>query len=304
MIDGFCSYLFNKSHACAYSFISVCTMYLKTYYRPQFMAALLSLQSKPEKIDLYCKVAQGYGIEMAAPNINLSNEHFTAIDNKILYGLGSIKGVGATAIPTLIACRPYTDVADAYEKAGKKAFNKKIGESLIKAGAFEFQDENRNKVLNIFQDVRQAKKEERFDEEAYNEALCIEYEKNTLGSAITYRPYWDTVQAGEVVNVTMTLKSVREKIDKNGNMMAFINVDIGNTDLKGVVFASTYCKNVDVFDMNLNTEVYATIKKDDKGGFIVNRILKTPPKTKINTPKEVTDNMIGTFDKLLSRVAS
>lgn len=304
MIDGFCSYLFNKSHACAYSFISVCTMYLKTYYRPQFMAALLSLQSKPEKIDLYCKVAQGYGIEMAAPNINLSNEHFTAIDNKILYGLGSIKGVGATAIPTLIACRPYTDVADAYEKAGKKAFNKKIGESLIKAGAFEFQDENRNKVLNIFQDVRQAKKEERFDEEAYNEALCIEYEKNTLGSAITYRPYWDTVQAGEVVNVTMTLKSVREKIDKNGNMMAFINVDIGNTDLKGVVFASTYCKNVDVFDMNLNTEVYATIKKDDKGDFIVNRILKTPPKTKINTPKEVTDNMIGTFDKLLSRVAS
>ena len=55
--------------------------------------------------------------------------------------------------------------------------------------------------------------------------------------------------------------------------------------------------------MNLNTEVHATIKKDDKGGFIVNRILKTPPKTKINTPKKVTDDMIGTFDNLLSKIA-
>lgn len=302
-IRGYASYLFNASHAACYSFLSLCTMYLKTYYKPQFMAALLSLQTKQEKIDLYCKVAQGYGIEISTPDINLSNQNFTAIDNKILYGLGSIKGVGAAAIPTLIACRPYTNVADAYEKAGKKAFNKKIGESLIKAGAFDFQDENRNKVLNIFQDVRKAKKEDRFDEEAYSELVCTEYEKEILGSAITYRPYWDTVQAGEVVNVTMTLKSVREKIDKNGNMMAFINVNIANTDIRGVVFASIYCNNVDVFDMNLNTEVHATIKKDDKGGFIVNRILKTPPKTKINTPKKVTDDMIGTFDNLLSKIA-
>ena len=303
-IKGYASYLFNASHAACYSFISLCTMYLKTYYRPQFMAALLSLQSKQEKIDLYCKVAQGYGIEVTTPDINLSNENFTAVDNKILYGLGSIKGVGATAIPTLIACRPYNDLADAYEKAGKKAFNKKVGESLIKAGAFDFLNSNRNSLLNAFQDVRNAKKEERYDEDAYGEDLCTEYEKAVLGSAITYRPFWDTVQPGEVVTVTMKLNSVREKVDKNGNMMAFINVNISNMDIKGVVFASTYCKNVDAFDMNLNTEVYAQIKKDDKGGFIVNKVLKTPPKTIKNKQNNVTEEMINSFDDLLSKMAS
>lgn len=303
-IKGYASYLFNASHAACYSFISLCTMYLKTYYKPQFMAALLSLQSKQEKIDLYCKVAQGYGIGISTPDINLSNEFFTAVEGKILYGLNSIKGVGATAIPTLIACRPYVDVADAYEKAGKKAFNKKIGEALIQAGAFDFQDTNRNKVLNVFQDVRKAKKEDRFDENKYGELVCTEYEREVLGSAITYRPYWDTVQPQESVNVTMALKAVREKRDKNGNMMAFITVDIANTEVRGVVFASTYCKNVDAFDMNLTKTVNAQIKKDDKGGFVLNKILKTPPKTKINSEKHVTDDMVSTFDRLLTKVAS
>lgn len=300
-IKGYASYLFNASHAACYSFISVCTMYLKTFYRTEFMAALLSLQTTQEKIDLYCKIANGYGIEVTTPDINLSNENFTAADGKILYGLGSIKGVGATAIPTLIANRPYVDIADAYEKAGKKAFNKKIGESLIKAGAFDFLDTNRNSLLNTFQDVRKAKKEERYDEENYSEDVCTEYEQAVLGSAITYKPYWDTVVAGEVVSVELELKNVREKRDKNGNMMAFIDVVVNKCPLKGVVFASTYCKNVDAFDMQLNDRVYAKIKKDDKGGFVVNSIIKNlPPKN--NVQANITNHMIADFDKLMEKV--
>ena len=301
MTEAFCSYLFNKSHASCYSFISTCTMYLKTFYRTEFMAALLSLQTTQEKIDLYCKIANGYGIEVTTPDINLSNENFTAVDGKILYGLGSIKGVGATAIPTLIANRPYADIADAYEKAGKKAFNKKIGESLIKAGAFDFLDTNRNSLLNTFQDVRKAKKEERYDEVNYSEDVCTEYEQAVLGSAITYKPYWDTVVAGEVVSVELELKNVREKRDKNGNMMAFIDVVVNKCPLKGVVFASTYCKNVDAFDMQLNDRVYAKIKKDDKGGFVVNSIIKNlPPKN--NVQANITNHMIADFDKLMEKV--
>lgn len=302
MTEAFCSYLFNKSHASCYSFISTCTMYLKTFYRTEFMAALLSLQTTQEKIDLYCKIANGYGIEVTTPDINLSNENFTAVDGKILYGLGSIKGVGATAIPTLIANRPYADIADAYEKAGKKAFNKKIGESLIKAGAFDFINTNRNSLLNAFQDVRKAKKEERYDEENYSEDVCTEYEQAVLGSAITYKPYWDTVVAGEVVSVELELKNVREKVDKNGNMMAFIDVVVNKCPLKGVVFASVYCKNVDAFDMNLNKTVCAKIKKDDKGGFIVNSIIKSLPTNK-NNKANITNDMITDFDKLMEKVA-
>ena len=197
-IKGYASYLFNASHAACYSFISLCTMYLKTFYKTEFFAALLSLQHEQEKIDLYCKVAQNYGIDIVTPDINLSNEQFTAANGKILYGLSSIKGVGASAIPALIANRPYANLEEAYEKAGKKAFNKKVGESLIKSGAFDFLNNNRNVLLNTFQDIRKAKKEERFDENNYNEFTCIEYEKAVLGSPITYRPYWDTVNVPEI----------------------------------------------------------------------------------------------------------
>lgn len=302
-IKGYASYLFNASHAACYSFISVCTMYLKTFHKTEFFAALLSLQSTQEKIDLYCNVAQNYGIEISTPDINLSNENFTAKDNKILYGLGSIKGVGASAIPTLIACRPYADIADAYEKAGKKACNKKIGESLIKAGAFNFQDINRNNLLNIFQDIRKAKKEERFDETAYNEDVCTEYEKEVLGCAITYRPFWDTVHSGETVSVELELIKVNERKDKNGNMMGFITAKIGKLEVKGVAFASIYCKNVSAFDVNINSTVYAKVKKDDKGGFIVNRVLEALPKLNIENPKPILQCAIDEFNTMMDNIA-
>lgn len=303
MTEAFCSYLFNKSHAACYSFISLCTMYLKTFHRVEFFAALLSLQSTQEKIDLYCNVAQNYGIEISTPDINLSNKNFTAVNGKILYGLGSIKGVGESAIPKLIACRPYTDIADAYEKAGKKACNKKIGEALIKAGAFDFQDTNRNTLLNIFQDVRNAKKEDSFDESIYGEDICTKYEKDVLGSSITYRPFWDTVRAGEVVSVELELIKVNERKDKNGNMMGFITAKIGNLEVKGVAFASIYCKNVSAFDTNINSKIFATIKKDDKGGFIINKVLEKLPKLNIQNGAPITQEAIDEFDSMLNKIA-
>ena len=302
MIEGFCSYLFNKSHACAYSFISVCTMYLKTFYRTEFFAALLSLQSTQEKIDTYCKVASGYGIEVTTPDVNLSNETFTAANGKILYGLGSLKGVGAAAIPSLIANRPYANIADVYEKAGKKAFNKRIGEALIKAGAFNFLCDNRNELLNEFQDIRKAKKEDRYDVDMYDEDICIAYEEAILGSSITHKPFWNTVRTAEVLSVTLELKNVREKIDKNGRVMAFVTGVINKSAVKGVVFSSVYAKNVSAFDMNYNQQVYLKLKKDDKGGFTVMSVLKNKPKDATNVipmiKNDILSNALNEFDEM------
>lgn len=286
MIDGFCSYLFNKSHACSYSFISVCTMYLKTFFKTEFFAALLTMQAgKQEKIDLYCNVANQYGIEICVPDINLSNSNFTAIEGKILYGLESIKGVGATAIPEIIANRPYKTIADVYEKAGKKAFNKRTGEALIKAGAFDFLFNNRNVLLNNFQNIRKAKKEEQYDVFKYNKLLCMEYEESVLGSSITFKPFWSTISNGEIVSVTLKDFTVREKSDKRGNMMGFLTGTIEDSTVKGIVFSSIYCKNIAAFDTRLTNQVYLKVQKDDRGGFVVKSILADVP---VNNVKEVT----------------
>jgi DNA polymerase-3 subunit alpha len=303
MIEDFCSYLFNKSHAATYSFITLCTMYLDTYCKTEFLAALLSLQSEQEKINLYCKVAKNNGIEVSVPEINYSNEKFVAINETILFGLNSIKGVGETAVPTIIANRPYVSIADAYKRIGKKAFNKRIGEALIKAGAFDFLNSNRNTLLNEFQDIRKAKKEDRFDEINFNQNTVMEYEKEVLGSSITYTPFWDSVKAGETVSVEIELTNTREKVDKNGNMMAFLEVTIENMPVKGVVFASVFCKNRDAFDMDINKKVNVSVKKDDKGGFIVNKILKELPKKTPVKNKEITGDILDRFDKMMNKIS-
>lgn len=298
-IKDFCSYLFNKSHASTYSFLSVCTMYLKYYHKVEFFAALLSMQTKQEKIDLYCKTANDYGIEICIPNINLSNSIFTALQNKILYGLNSIKGIGAAAIPEIINNRPYNNIEEAYKILGTKIFNKRVGEALIKAGAFEFINSNRNELLNEFQIIRKAKKEEAYSIN-YNKEICIEYEREILGSPITYKPYWQTVLQEEVVTVELTIIHVREKIDRNGNMMAFLEANIDGETIKGIIFSKLYCNNIEKFDLTNNEQVIinAQIKKDDKNNFVVNKILKELPVSK--KPKRIVNKKSSNnFDKLL-----
>jgi DNA polymerase-3 subunit alpha len=72
-------------------------------------------------------------IPVRTPDINKSRPSFTPIEGQILYGLGSIKGVGAASVPEIIAHQPYGSIEEIMEKVGKKAFNKTVGESLIKA---------------------------------------------------------------------------------------------------------------------------------------------------------------------------
>lgn len=292
MIADFSSYLFNKSHASSYSLLSCCSMYLKTYHKVEFFAALLSLQDKKEKIDLYCRVADEYGIEIKTPDINLSKEFFTVADKKILYGLNSIKGIGSKAVSHILELQPYNNLEDAYSRLGTKSFNKKIGEALIKAGAFDSFDKNRNNLLNKFQIVRKAsKKEDEFNINEFNREICMQYEKDTLGSSITYKTFWRNVLSGETVSVECPIIEVSEITDKNENLMAFIKVIIDNEIVNGVVFSKIYSNYGSIFNKNCisnirnkDTDEYKTmyleVKKDENSNLIVNKVLKNLPKSK------------------------
>lgn len=270
--EAFCSYLFNKSHAACYAFLSLCTLYLKHYHKTEFFAALLTMQQELEKIDLYCSIAEKNGIEIITPDINLSDTNFVPNGNKILYGLNSIKGVGETSIPNIINNKPYKNLEDAYNKIGKKYFNKRVGESLIKAGAFDFEDKNRNKMLNKFIEIRKAtKKEDLYNEDEYNKDICMDYEIEKLGSSITYKSVWDTIGEKEYLDTKIKIDSITEKIDKKGNMMAFIKTNIDKKELNGIVFASIYCNNTDkIFKDNI---IEARIIKESKDKFTIKKIL-------------------------------
>ena len=271
-LKGYASYLFNKSHSASYGIITLCTMYLKSFHRAKFFAGLLSMQDKEEKINLYSKVAKDYGIKIKTPDINISSYDFTENKGEILYGLKSIKGVGDTSIPEILEKRPYSNLNDAVNKLSSKAFNKRIAIGLIKSGAFDFYKNNRYELINELYDIRRDR-DERYELNQWNDEVCINFESEVLGTSITHTPWWDTIAENEQFIQKFTFKSLTEKTDKNGKLMAFANIEHNGTIYRAIIFASTYIKNMVPFNDAIDNTLCIMGKKDKNSNIIINSIV-------------------------------
>ncbi|KJU85435.1 DNA polymerase III subunit alpha [Candidatus Magnetobacterium bavaricum] len=133
----FAKYGFNKSHSAAYAYLSYQTAYLKAHYPVEFMAANLSCEDTTDKIVKFIKESQEMSIDILPPDINNSGSRFRIVGKAILFGLEAVKGVGGSAIETIIQCRqegPFQSLEDFFRRV---KVNKKVIESLIKAGAFD-----------------------------------------------------------------------------------------------------------------------------------------------------------------------
>ena len=269
-ISGFSSYAFNRSHAVAYSFISMLTTWLKLYHPVEFFAAYLSMQSL-EDLVRYIPLVRKEGIDVEVPDINVSNLDFTPNGNTILFGLGSIKGVGLSSIPAIIEHRPYTSLEDAMNKIGKKAFNKRVGSALIKSGAFSNIEYNRSKLMNQFYDLRKDK-DERLNNEDYGKELIMSFEMETLNCPVTYTPEWFSMEdKTEVENVKVRITKVDERKDKSGNLMAFCKGDVGGgVEIDLIVFSSIYLNNL--LYIKYDETVYLSGKKESDSKMIVKKV--------------------------------
>ena len=269
-ISGFSSYAFNRSHAVAYSFISMLTTWLKLYHPVEFFAAYLSMQSL-EDLVRYIPLVRKEGIDVEVPDINVSNLDFTPNGNTILFGLGSIKGVGLSSIPAIIEHRPYTSLEDAMEKIGKKAFNKRVGSALIKSGAFSNIKHNRLELMNEFYDLRKDK-DERLNNEDYGRELIMSFEMETLNCPVTYTPEWFSMEdKTEVENVKVRITKIDERKDKSGNLMAFCKGDVGGgVEIDLIVFSSIYLNNLPY--IKYDKTVYLSGKKESDSKMIVKKV--------------------------------
>lgn len=262
-LRGYASYLFNKSHSACYAVITLCTMYLKKKHTGKFLAALLSMQTVTEKIDLYSTVAKSYGINVTTPDANYSDYDFVENNNNILYGLKSIKGVGEASIEYILQNRPYASLEEAIEKVPKKYMNKRVLNGLIKAGAFDYENENRYELLNQMMDIRKDK-DDRYDTSQYNKVVCMELENEVLGTSITYTPWFNTVENGDSFIQEFELVSTTIKKDRKGNDMAFVKLKIDGQDISGLVFSSVYKNNQVCFDKEVKTIKLKGKRSDDK----------------------------------------
>lgn len=140
----FADYGFNKSHAAAYSLITLQTAWIKCHYPAEFFAALLSTEiSDTDKIVKYVKDAQKRGLAVKPAHVNYSEYLFTVRGDEIYFGLGAIKGVGESAISSILEARKklpgkkFSSLEEFFETVDTRKLNKKVIECLIKAGAFD-----------------------------------------------------------------------------------------------------------------------------------------------------------------------
>ena len=138
----FADYAFNKSHAAGYGLVSYWTAYLKANYPGEYMAGLLtSVGDDKDKAAVYLADCRKLGITVLPPDVNESELNFASVGADIRFGLGAIRNVGANVVSSLIATRTgkgkYTDFSDYLNKIDIAACNRRVTESLIKAGAFD-----------------------------------------------------------------------------------------------------------------------------------------------------------------------
>src|SRR5216110_1220720 len=174
LLEKFAGYGFNKSHSAAYGVISYQTAYLKAHYPVEFMAGLLSNEiNNTEKISVFVGECKRMGISILPPDINKSGLKFTpetaaGIDdagtgiadpgyNAIHYGLAAIKHVGETAMESVIREREerseFISLEDFCGRLDSRVANRKMLESLVKSGAFDFVGKDRAELFGCIDDA-------------------------------------------------------------------------------------------------------------------------------------------------------
>ncbi len=196
----FSDYAFNKAHSAAYGLVSYWTAFLKANFPSEYMAALLtSVGDDKDKSAIYLAECRNMGIKVLPPDVNASEKNFAPVGTDIRFGLSAIRNVGAGAVASLIATRKekgfYQDFSDFLSKVEAVVCNKKVVESLIKAGAFDSLKHPRKGLLmahaegiDLYMNVKKAEAAGQFD-------LFGEMSAEDVGGALTVNvpdSEWDT----------------------------------------------------------------------------------------------------------------
>lgn len=269
-IETFARYGFNKSHSAAYGKISYWTAYLKHYFPTEFMAAVMSNDaSDQDKVNDAMREARRLGIKILPPDVNESELGFTVAGNKqIRYGLEGIKGIGPAAVSQIMKVRPVKSLKDFYERADKRKIHKGVMSKLIKVGALDCFDKNRKALLQQYFELRE--EPEVFIEEYKNLNFTKQekfaWEKELIGMYITGHPFdefdlpgWKDAPLNSKIDCVGTVVRKKQIVTRNGNDMAFIDIETREGVLNVVIFPSQF-SNV--------------VKRDDDGKIISSKIDK------------------------------
>ncbi|MAO73332.1 MAG: DNA polymerase III subunit alpha [Acidimicrobiaceae bacterium] len=186
IIEPFADYAFNKSHAFGYGLISYQTAFLKSNYRVQFMAAVLTgVKHNLDKAGVYLNDCRQANIVVEVPDINRSEVDFAAKDSRIPFGLSAVRNVGEGVVSPIVEERSsngdYKDFYDFCERVPIAVLNKRSLEALIKAGAFESCGHSRQGLLGVAEQIVDQISNRRKEADMGIQTLFGELDANTGG---------------------------------------------------------------------------------------------------------------------------
>jgi DNA polymerase-3 subunit alpha len=155
LMEKFAEYGFNKSHSAAYALVAFQTAWLKAHHPAAFMAAVMSADmDNTEKVVTLLDDCRQLNLQVLPPDINRSEYQFTVDDqNRIIYGLGAVKGAGEAALSVLVEIRnkegAFQSLTDLCRRSGSLKVNKRVLETLIKSGAFDSLGGTRRAMLEF-----------------------------------------------------------------------------------------------------------------------------------------------------------
>ena len=193
-IEPFAEYGFNKSHAAAYAIISYQTAFLKTYYPKEFIAASMTMDiSNQNKLSEFYEELNRLDVEVVRPDINECFADFRAIDGKFYYALGGIKAVGYEAISNIIKERSangkFSSIDDFLNRVNPKDINKLQLEGLVKAGAFDNINSNRQALFDSIPNII-TKSKNIFENKSVNQIDLFSEDENTKDDIINNIEDW------------------------------------------------------------------------------------------------------------------
>jgi DNA polymerase-3 subunit alpha len=353
LLEKFAGYGFNKSHSAAYGVISYQTAYLKAHYPVEFMAGLLSNEiNNTEKISVFVGECRRMGISILPPDINKSGLKFipeTTVaavsdrrtpeesaqraplqQNAIRYGLAAIKHVGETAMETALGEREqrgdFASLEDFCARLDSRVANRKMLESLIKAGAFDFLGRDRSELFSCIDDAvsasaaaqrdRIAGQVSLFDEASaptgsrkrpatpWSEHQKLSYEKELLGFYVSGHPldaYADVFAAKNYRSIASlanlddrasfkiagAIVEVEKKFTrKEGKPFAVVWIEDRADTLEVVVWNEVYLKVSGALEAGRVIEIKGTLDKRDEIPRAVAQEIKTLSPRKPNGATE------------------
>jgi DNA polymerase-3 subunit alpha len=202
LMEQFAGYGFNKSHSAAYALLAFHTAYLKTHYPVEFMAALLTSQTgNTDNVVKYIKECREMGIAVEPPDINVSDAYFTPHGSAIRFGLAAVKNVGGNAIESIVAARKqigsFKTIFEFCEKVDLRLLNRRVIESLIKAGAMDAFGNRAQLMAILDKAIERAQKSQRDAEMGQHGLFGVfaqDEPMNGNGEKLPNVPEWDEHQ--------------------------------------------------------------------------------------------------------------